>query len=728
MAYTEIETSSDNPIRKTGQGLLDKASMTGLIRSGYGLLIALILVLVAGAYLAVSFLGNVLTAYADKTAQTVVLGDLAEDMFEARVAALTYRFEEEAKLITEVASNVDDVLNDPRIEETLGDTEIYPQVRDVVQTGMQAYLTAFEDVVEQGNIIRDVGQDFDELGSQARVALSDIRLIAYESGEVEPAYHAGVVQDNLMMGRYYATRFALLGNADYVPRIKSHFDQALQDIETLKGSLFNLVLRQDAAKAEEALTAMRALVPELVQAMQTRDEVTKTVLEAEGMVLQDNVNVALDELLAVQRGLGAQSMQMADRTTLMMIGAGLALAVLAALIAIYVAQIVTGRIRSLADSTDALVDGDLDVKVSGQTRKDETGRLARALILFRDNARDAREKAARDEQAKHDQEAVVSALSTGLARMSAGELDMRMNDPLAEDFESLRHDFNTAADRLSGAIAGIVDQTDSIQGGASNLSSAADELARRTEGQAAALEETAATIVQISESVSETATGADKANSFVATTRSEAESSLSVVASTVDAIKKIQATSAEVSQIIGVIDDIAFQTNLLALNAGVEAARAGDAGQGFAVVASEVRALAQRASNAAKEIKDLIETSVSQVDEGVIKADQTGEALSKIVGMVGEISDLVAAISSETRNQSDGLKEINAAVSQLDTVTQQNAAMVEETTAASHDLTRNSHELKRITGGFKTGGTGQFAGMTETAMDDAWPMAAAQSF
>ena len=166
---------------------------------------------------------------------------------------------------------------------------------------------------------------------------------------------------------------------------------------------------------------------------------------------------------------------------------------------------------------------------------------------------------------------------------------------------------------------------------------------------------------------------------------------------------KIEESSKQISQIIGVIDDISFQTNLLALNAGVEAARAGDAGRGFAVVAQEVRALAQRSSDAAKEIKDLISASSQHVSTGVDLVGRAGESLDEIVSRVENVSNLVSEISSSTKEQAASLSEVNTAVNKMDKVTQQNAAMVEQSTAASRSLTQDAGDLVRLVGHFNTG-------------------------
>jgi methyl-accepting chemotaxis protein len=316
-------------------------------------------------------------------------------------------------------------------------------------------------------------------------------------------------------------------------------------------------------------------------------------------------------------------------------------------------------------------------------------------------------KASEDERAARaaEQAEVVTSLASGLKQLSEGNLTTRINNAFAKDYEQLRADFNEAMARLQEAMKAIVVNAGGIRSGAGEISQAADDLSRRTEQQAASLEETAAALDEITATVRKTADGAKQANNVVVATRSDAETSGQVVRETVGAMAEIEKSSKQISQIIGVIDEIAFQTNLLALNAGVEAARAGEAGRGFAVVASEVRALAQRSSEAAKEIKGLISASTQHVETGVELVGEAGKALQVIVGKVTEISGLVSEIAASAQEQSTALVQVNTAINQMDQVTQQNAAMVEESTAASHSLTQEADELMQLIGRFQTGAT-----------------------
>ncbi len=324
-------------------------------------------------------------------------------------------------------------------------------------------------------------------------------------------------------------------------------------------------------------------------------------------------------------------------------------------------------------------------------------------------AREAAAEATRAEKAERDATTharVVRDLSQGLERMAAGDLrqpiDSPADDPFPAQYATLRDSYNAALARLSEILAEIDRVAGGVREGAADISRATADMSHRAETQAATLEQSAAALDEMTASVRSAAEKAAEADAAVGSVRREADDSRAVVAATVEAMGKIEASSTQVAQIIGVIDDIAFQTNLLALNAGVEAARAGEAGRGFAVVASEVRALAQRASGSAQEIKDLISTSGVQVQEGVQLVGRTGEALGRIAGRVAEVSELVSDISVSAREQATGLQEINSGVNQLDEVTQANAAALEEATASAQTMHGEAERLAEALTRFAT--------------------------
>ncbi|MDO9609368.1 MAG: methyl-accepting chemotaxis protein [Brevundimonas sp.] len=310
-------------------------------------------------------------------------------------------------------------------------------------------------------------------------------------------------------------------------------------------------------------------------------------------------------------------------------------------------------------------------------------------------------RAEAERQAAEIQTAVVDGTRRGLSAMAAGDLSYRIAEVFPGDYASLRDDFNQAMAALDGAVGVIRGNAGAIQSGANEISSAAEDLSSRTERQAAALEETAAALDQITATVQKTAEHAKATDAVVAATRVQAETGGAVVQRAIAAMGEIERSSDQISDIVSVIDEIAFQTNLLALNAGVEAARAGDAGRGFAVVASEVRALAQRSADSARQIKTLISTSGAQVKSGVGLVHQSGEALSGIAEGVREVTTLMTEIRASTQEQAIGLAEVNTAVNAMDQVTQQNAAMVEESTAASLALTQDAAQMTQLVGRFQ---------------------------
>ncbi len=528
---------------------------------------------------------------------------------------------------------------------------------------------------------------------------------------------AAVEQQNAMRS-YVAT-----GEAESLTKYaesKTAFGQAVQSLKTSDGV--------DAGRFN-AMTAAAAAFNQQSQALM---DLARDPAQRPQAVSQLTTTARLTDVRAAVKSIddqtqGVLTRKNAEKRTAfnsgyaaLVIGGVLALLVAGAM-TLWLVRALSQPIVAMTRAMDQLAAGDLKVVIPAQGRGDEIGRMAASVGTFRDNAaekirleaetqsqrsiNEAEHRANEAEKARIAEEdrVALTALGQGLAAMSNGDLTHRFTAEVAPRAEQLKSDFNAAIAQLQQAVSVVVGNVASIRSGAGEISQAADDLSRRTEQQAASLEETAAALDEITATVKKTASGARQASDVVQAAKGDAETSGIIVRDAVSAMQAIEGSSEQISQIIGVIDEIAFQTNLLALNAGVEAARAGEAGRGFAVVASEVRALAQRSADAAKEIKTLISTSTNQVGSGVRLVGQTGEALQRIVDRVAEIDALVTEISASAQEQALGLAEVNTAVNQMDQVTQQNAAMVEQSTAASQSLAQDAEALQASVAQFQVG-------------------------
>jgi methyl-accepting chemotaxis protein len=341
--------------------------------------------------------------------------------------------------------------------------------------------------------------------------------------------------------------------------------------------------------------------------------------------------------------------------------------------------------------------GELQAGRTEVHRNDEIGDMTRAIEVFRASALQKVEDA-------REQEAVVEALSTALGELAAGRLDAEIKTGFPDEYEQLRLAYNTTVAQLGNLIREVSTSARGVSGGASDILAASDDLASRNAAQAGTIEETAAAMRQVTQSVAETAERTAEVRETMDNTHREVTSGGETVQRTVAAMSEIESSSHEINQIISVIEGIAFQTNLLALNAGVEAARAGDAGKGFAVVATEVRALAQRSSDAAREISTRISTSTNRVSEGVLLVAETGELLTRMVDRITAINSQIGQIASAAQQQASNLAQVNVSMGDMDRVTQQNAAMVEQTTAAARSLAQESDQMAQLVSRFSAAG------------------------
>ena len=436
---------------------------------------------------------------------------------------------------------------------------------------------------------------------------------------------------------------------------------------------------------------------ELIPAAQSHGdtEVIIRKMSDEFVDLGKFMSAEADRISASSGEIEKSSIARSDSDLTLVSGFNIAIVVIIMLMLLGALMFVVRAITSISATMAKLAAGQLDQEVPYAARGDEVGEMARALSVFKEQAVQNRRN---EENSQH----IITVLGQGLENLAKGNLTHRIDIAFPDALDRLRQYFNSAADSLADTINTVKRGSFGIKSGTEEIAQASDNLSRRTENQAANLEETAAAVAEITSTVKKTAEGAQHARNMVTAAKEDADRSGVVVKRAVEAMQGIEKSSHEITQIIGVIDEIAFQTNLLALNAGVEAARAGDAGRGFAVVASEVRALAQRSAEAAKEIKGILSTSRHQVQEGVQLVAETGSSLRQIIERVNDINGIVTEIARSAEQQATGLQEVNTAVDQMDQVTQQNAAMVEEATAATRTLTQQSTELAQIVARFTT--------------------------
>ncbi|WP_349437592.1 HAMP domain-containing methyl-accepting chemotaxis protein [Pararhizobium sp. A13] len=580
-------------------------------------------------------------------------------------------------------------VSDPSVEQNL----------QAISAGFDAYIGQFKALVDANTAL---GLD----PSTGREG--EMRAAVHSIEELLKAVPDTELKVSMLTMRRHEKDFIMRRDAKYVAK---HEAEA-KTFSAFEPARFGSKDAYDAIM--KALNAYQSAFKDYVVVAETESAIRQSVSKAFADVepIFEELTVQLD---VIRKAAEAENAEMIARTGTLAVAAVLAAILVLALTVYLVGRSISKPIVATTRSMTGLADGDVTSGIPYVGRRDEIGEMAGAVEVFRQAAianrrleEEAKSARARSEadgiRLRQEAEAAAQArlqqatsgLAAGLRRLASGDLSFQLAEPFSPDFEALRHDLNAAVNQLGSTLSAVTQSTGAIDNGTREISSSSDDLSRRTEQQAASLEETAAALDQITVNVANSSKRADEARTVAVQANASAAQSGAVVANAVDAMRRIEESSSQISNIIGVIDEIAFQTNLLALNAGVEAARAGDAGKGFAVVAQEVRELAQRSAKAAKEIKELIRNSSVEVEGGVKLVRATGDALKTIETYVVTINQHMDAIATSAREQSVGLAEVNTAVNQMDQVTQQNAAMVEETNAASATLANEASRLRDL--------------------------------
>lgn len=686
---------------------------------GSGIILTCLLIVATVAHLGLFNANQNFKNYRGLALQTNQLGRIQANLLSARLYSKDFiitNTDEAAKKVSDRISATAAYINDGYAlfdrQEAL-DTMTNAK-RDIATYGSSFGLVA--GLVRQRNAVVD---KLNTIGPQAEKNLTEIIQSAFGDNDAVASVKAGSALRSLLLARLYANRFLVDNKAASADRTTKE----LGDFEALSKEMFlelqNLRRRTLATDTFALAGDYKAAFSEVVAIIDERNGIINGTLDILGPKLASEMENLKLANKAMQDELGPRATKEIDFAVKFTDYVSIAAVLAGILLSIFIGRMISKPIGRITEAMSKLADGDLSVKIPALGQKDEIGKMAQTLLVFKeageekfrmlerqseDRARSAEERELREiekAEASREVQLVVEELGRNLKCLAEGDLTLEIKDAFPGEFDGLRNDFNHSIAKINDALGQIAQGTHSIENNAGEMRSSADDLARRTEQQAASLEETSAALEEITATVGETSTRATEAADMASQAKGDTEKSSLVVADAVAAMEGIERASDDISNIINVIDEIAFQTNLLALNAGVEAARAGEAGKGFAVVAQEVRELAQRSADAAKEIKELISKSSTEVASGVGLVKATGESLNNIADHVMNINEKISTIATAANEQLDGIKSVNIAVSQMDQVTQQNAAMVEESTAVAHQTAEDVDHLSSMISTFK---------------------------
>ncbi|MBU0736826.1 MAG: HAMP domain-containing protein [Alphaproteobacteria bacterium] len=686
--------------------------------------------------------------YRESARQTNEAGRIQANMLEARLAFRKFRADPSDELKQDVTTRL-------ATTKASVDTMLSYKLSDTAKTAVSGYhgiidtyAQGFDKVVTlQTQREELVDGTLDTLGPKMAAELEAISESVATSGNLEAVATLERLKYDISSLRLGTNKFLLNNSDDAFENAKTFAEKAREEVAEIKASSTDPAATATLDRLATELATYEAAIRSVYEVIKSRNQLISETMNVAGDQLSKSVEQLKLDLKKQQDTLGPNIQSTME--TAVVIGSTLAAVGLfmAGFIAFFIARSITQPIGQITGAMGALADNKLDTVVPGLDHRSEIGLMAKAVDVFKQNAIKIRDIAAQ-EAALQEKNAdlqsniatvvdaavagdftrritkrydnpdldrfaanvntLVQSVDAGIAEtgrvisaLAQGDLTESMEGHYQGVFASLQTNVNEAMASLRNLMQQVRQSADAINGGADEIRQASNDLSRRTENQAASLEETSSALEEITVAVKTSTERAQDSSKMVTEARQFAEASSGVVGEATSAMSRIEQASKEISQIINVIDEIAFQTNLLALNAGVEAARAGEAGKGFAVVAQEVRELAQRSATAAKDIKTLITKSSQEVRTGVDLVGSTGQALSDIQTKVVGIASQVTSIATAAQEQSTGLAEVNMAVNQMDQMTQQNAAMVEEAAASTAKLAEETAHLRSLVARFK---------------------------
>jgi methyl-accepting chemotaxis protein len=685
--------------------MLERMSLAKRLSLGFTFVIAVVVALASVAMFVNWRLTQAFDDYKRTASQNVVLVSYLETLLEARLADFSYRQTDSDAHAAEVLSNLAAITGSTAGRQAFdGQPDLLSEI-EALQAAAGDYAATFQQAVDLQRQQHAEVTDMMALGSEARIALSEVHSGVATNGLSPFAIEAaGNALQSLLLARVYAERFLMTNDAADLENAQGHLGALRSAGRTLTIALMGRdVLHAQALDALAKMETFEETLDRVSSFILERNRLRGEVMDMIGASATDRIGQAQTRVQQIQSDTGTSAEMLLDQTRVLVPAGALVALLLSILIAVFIGRSASRALRALGATTRRLAEGDVDVEVAGTEHEHELGQMARALVVFRNNEVERRAVQAAADRTHAAQERVVASLTASLERLAGGDLTARLEGGIPPEFAGLQSNFNQTMERLNATISEVVETANWLSENAVALGDATTQLSRRNENQAAAIEETSAAATTLAGSVKETASRAAQAKTFAGTTRERSGHGARTVEDTTNAMDRIKASSEKISDIISMIEDVAFQTNLLALNAGVEAARAGEAGRGFAVVASEVGALSQRSAEAASEIRGIIEQAARDVASGVETVGEAGTSIREIGEMVDQIAGLIGEISDAATEQSDNLMSTNASVKQIDSMTQENAAMSEETAATAKRLADGAESLLKLTAQFRTG-------------------------